>query len=78
MDINHWNGICQTTSYDKNESTLKSLYNIEIKGWTGHWSYSGMVKNGNLPHGWGRAIKMDNSFFIDAQFKDGVPHGYYR
>jgi hypothetical protein len=33
----------------------------------------GMVSNkNNLPHGFGRAIQIDNLFFIDGQFQQGV------
>jgi hypothetical protein len=32
----------------------------------------------NQPHGFGRAIRTDNSKFIDEQFKDGVDYGYTR
>ena len=37
-----------------------------------------MVNKDNQPHGYGRAIRTDNYYFIDAQFKDGELHGYYR
>jgi len=30
------------------------------------------------PHGYGRLIRIDNSFIVDAQFKDGDYHGYVR
>ena len=37
-----------------------------------------MVNKDNQPHGFGRAIRTDNVWFIDGQFKDGVEHGYIR
>ncbi len=37
-----------------------------------------MVNNNNKPHGFGRAIRTDNSWFTDGQFKDGKIHGYNR
>ena len=37
-----------------------------------------MVNKDNQPHGYGRAIRTDNLGFIDAQWKDGVEHGYSR
>jgi hypothetical protein len=49
---------------------------IQIHGFT--YNYHGMVNKDNQPHGWGRAIKTDKEWFIDAQFKDGVEHGYQR
>ena len=37
-----------------------------------------MVNKDNQPHGFGRAIETDDHFFIDGQWKDGLPHGYIR
>ena len=37
-----------------------------------------MVNKDDQPHGWGRAFDTNNTGFIDAQWKDGVEHGYYR
>ena len=37
-----------------------------------------MVNRDDKPHGWGRALDTDNYCFIDGQWKDGVPHGFYR
>ena len=37
-----------------------------------------MVNKDNQPHGYGRAIETDNARFYDAQWKDGVEHGYRR
>ena len=37
-----------------------------------------MVNKDDQPHGWGRVVAANNSEFIDAQWKDGVRHGYYR
>jgi len=49
---------------------------IKIDG--DEYNYHGMVNKDNQPHGWGRAIRTDNEWFIDAQFKDGSMHGYIR
>ena len=37
-----------------------------------------MVNVDKQPHGFGRAIAKTNFYFIDGQFKEGVPHGYSR
>ena len=47
-------------------------------GVRGEYSYTGMVNKDDRPHGWGRAVVTFNDFFIDAQWKDGVAHGYYQ
>ena len=36
-----------------------------------------MVDKNNKPLGWGRLVYKNNCF-DDAQFKDGVIHGYHR
>ncbi len=59
-------------------STFKQLKNIKIKETGGEYNYTGMANKDDQPHGWGRAFEIDNDRFIDAQWKDGVPHGYYR
>ena len=68
-------------------TTLKTLEDIDL-GETGNkYIYTGMVNKDNQPHGWGRAIRragcvIDHGgvydIFIDAQWKDGVYHGYFR
>ncbi len=50
----------------------------EIETLNGECDYIGMVNRSGKPHGWGRAIIANNYCFIDGQWKDGVPHGYYR
>jgi hypothetical protein len=53
------------------------LKDIELDGYAGDkWNYSGMVNKSNQPHGFGRAIETDNNSFLDAQFKNGLEHGY--
>ena len=37
-----------------------------------------MVNEDNEPHGYGRAIQIDGTWFYDGQFKDGAAHGYIR
>ena len=37
-----------------------------------------MVNKDNQPHGYGRAIRTGNYYFIDGQWKDGREHGYCR
>jgi hypothetical protein len=37
-----------------------------------------MVNKENQPHGFGRAIRANNSWFYDGQFKDDKKHGYIR
>ena len=37
-----------------------------------------MVNLYNQPHGFGRAIDSNKKWFYDAQWKDGMVHGYYR
>ncbi len=37
-----------------------------------------MVNRNNQPHGFGRAIRTNNEWCIDGQFKDGKLHGYIR
>ncbi len=37
-----------------------------------------MVNKDNQPHGFGRAIKDNDEWFVDGQFKDGDMHGYIR
>ena len=39
-------------------------------------NYNGMVNKDGQPHGWGRAVFTNNSWFIDAQWKDGKRDGF--
>jgi hypothetical protein len=43
---------------------MKTLKNIKIGDY--FYDYTGMVNKENQPHGFGRAIKIDNSWFIDG------------
>ena len=57
-------------SLNQDDVTIKQLNNIHIDELS--FNYNGMVCNKtNKPHGYGRAIRKDNKWFYDGQFKDG-------
>ena len=66
---------------DNKKNELKKLDNINLSGWVyqGGWNYFGEVEqNGEKPSGFGRAITIDNSKFIDCYFRNGECHGEVR
>ena len=40
--------------------------------------YTGTVNYGGIMEGFGRFVVDDGSSFLESQFLDGVPHGYFR
>ena len=58
----------------KKHTELKKLENINLTGWVyqGGWNYFGEVEvNGYKPSGFGRAVAVDDSRFIECYFKNG-------
>ena len=50
-----------------NDVDIKTLLNIKMKGWEDlKWKYTGMVNEDDQPHGFGRAIQINNKIFIDG------------
>ena len=64
--------------FNQKDAKIKTLNKIEINGLEYKCNYNGMVNKDNKPHGFGRAIDIDNNHIIDGQFKNGVLHGYHR
>ena len=59
---------------DRKHTELKKLENINLTGWVyqGGWNYFGEVEvNGDEPSGFGRAVAVDDSRFIECYFKNG-------
>ena len=59
---------------DRKHTELKKLENINLAGWTyqGSWKYFGEVEvNKEIPSGFGRAVAVDDSRFIECYFRNG-------
>jgi hypothetical protein len=67
-----------TTDFDPSLYAIKQMKQIKLERLFGQVDYIGMVNKNDQPHGWGRAVNEEYGDIIDAQWKDGVLHGYFR